>query len=753
MTVYSLFLAGSRPIAALRRGEYIAVSVSPGMTAFSWVSAPARGQTVMMDVGRGQQIFLRVQPSGITPIANDTARMSFQDLQTVDRTRVFDTARVVDEVVTPIQAVAESPDNPARPSEPPKPANKRPLADAEPPQTVRQAASQQKPIPNGQEIKIRGYVTAVTSPSTFEIDLYRVIRNGNVKMQFENPGRDVQFNIDNVKVGTELDIQGEYNETTRELLANTIKVDLDQFRSTPNPQQLALVSRPVVDEPPARPQPSDPPKPATRKALADTQPQQAGRQPPNQQEPREQAKTLSIRVQGYVTAVTSPTTFEIEDYRVTRDEAVTLQFENEAADVQFQIENVQVGTELDIKGDFNDKTRELRAKTIKVNLEQFRKLKNTVVLAQPPSGGLVRSENGWAGTFDADGQRIRLSPESKVSFKLTSEPTERKTPGSEKTDSETDTLASLQDIKAGMLMTYTGVRDASGMILADSVEFARNDFEKGEQDLWNRSMVRFKSPDSSTTSGERSDLGELTVPDIGKFKLVPNEEVQEYVSKVGKSLIPKYALSIAQTDALRFRFQFYVVVNNEPNAFALPTGVFVIYSGLFAVLENEAQLAAVIGHEMAHVLQEHQWRDIKERKILTTASGVTVGEAFGRRTLRDTESLTAAAMRNGYTPEQENQADRIGLEYMVNAGYDPREAPKLWTAIARATGFKGKNSFYNTYDNHATRRSYLLNQIKGNYSNLDFADLRIEENSFRRMTTLANEAVTGKVQAVLQGER
>src|SRR4029079_12886794 len=132
------------------------------------------------------------------------------------------------------------------------------------------------------------------------------------------------------------------------------------------------------------------------------------------------------------------------------------------------------------------------------------------------------------------------------------------------------------------------------------------------------------------------------------------------------------------------------------------------------------------------------------------ASGLTVGEAFGRRTLRDVESLTAAAMRNGYTLDQENQADRVGLEYMVNAGYDPREAPKVWAAIGRATGFKGKNSFYTTNDNPAARRSYLLSQNTENYSDLNFAELRIEEISFKRMTNLANEAVTGKVQAVLQ---
>jgi hypothetical protein len=90
---------------------------------------------------------------------------------------------------------------------------------------------------------------------------------------------------------------------------------------------------------------------------------------------------------------------------------------------------------------------------------------------------------------------------------------------------------------------------------------------------------------------------------------------------------------------------------------------------------------------------------------------------------------------------------------MTNAGYDPREAPRVWAAIAKSTGAPGKSSFYNSYENRATRRSYLANQIRENYSNLNFADFRTEETTYKRMTALANEAVSGKVEAFLQGKR
>jgi hypothetical protein len=466
------------------------------------------------------------------------------------------------------------------------------------------------------------------------------------------------------------------------------------------------------------------------------------RQSSSRPEASEIGKTRAITIRGYVTAVNSPTSFEIDQYRVICDEAVTIQVEKPEPNANFTLDDIRVGTELDIKGDFNETTAEIRARIVNVDLDQFRKSQNIAVLSRRPAG-IVRSASGWTGTFFADGERIRVSPNTKMSLKLNSEPDDS---NGAKAEAVVRPLASIEEITPGMLMTYEGLRDPeSGVILADRVEFARNEFEKGEQDLWNRSMVRLKSPDLVAEKP-----GELTVPGIGRLKIVLNDAVQEYLTQVGESVVPKYALSIPRSNPSRLRFQFYLVADSQPNAFALPTGVFVIHSGLFTILENEAQLAAVIAHEMAHVIQEHQWHDIQDRKTLTTPLGSTVTERFGRLTLQSTEqSPTEAAIRSGYTPAQENQADRVGLEYLVSAGYDPREAPKLWTVIANATGGKSKNYFYDSPDNRIIRRSYLSNEINENYSDLNFKDLRIEEARFKRMSEMAREAI----QPVLQGER
>jgi hypothetical protein len=129
-------------------------------------------------------------------------------------------------------------------------------------------------------------------------------------------------------------------------------------------------------------------------------------------------KISEIKIHGYVTAVNSPMSFDIEDYRITRDAAFKLEFDNPSPDLSFKIEDVRVGTELEIRGIYDDESGELKAKSIKVDMDQFRKLKDTAILDRPPSG-VQQVNGGWRGIFFVNGQRIQVTPETKVLFRLT----------------------------------------------------------------------------------------------------------------------------------------------------------------------------------------------------------------------------------------------------------------------------------------------------------------------------------------------
>ena len=153
------------------------------------------------------------------------------------------------------------------------------------------------------------------------------------------------------------------------------------------------------------------------------------------------------------------------------------------------------------------------------------------------------------------------------------------------------------------------------------------------------------------------------------------------------------------------------------NAFATPNGIVVVHSGFMEMVENEAQLAAVVGHEIAHATHEHTWRQqqFHKKKRIGIALAGAVADAYGMQSLADMATLVNGAIVNGHQRVLENQSDRIGLQYMVDAGYDPRQAPAVWKLMAKKNGVQSTNFFWSSHDNAPTRRSYLMNELKNNY--------------------------------------
>jgi hypothetical protein len=84
----------------------------------------------------------------------------------------------------------------------------------------------------------------------------------------------------------------------------------------------------------------------------------------------------------------------------------------------------------------------------------------------------------------------------------------------------------------------------------------------------------------------------------------------------------------------------------------------------------------------------------------------------------------------------ENQADRVGMEYMTEAGYDARQAPRLWKVMTQQLGDRHTDFFWSNHDNNTTRRSYLMAELKNNYSDVKFDDLKVDSEEFRTVKSL-----------------
>ena len=146
--------------------------------------------------------------------------------------------------------------------------------------------------------------------------------------------------------------------------------------------------------------------------------------------------------------------------------------------------------------------------------------------------------------------------------------------------------------------------------------------------------------------------------------------LEEYVQGVGMRLA-----RVSHRFDLSYRYR--VLNSSVPNAFALPGGFIVINRGLLVGLKSEAELAAVLGHETGHVTARHSLagyqRALAANVLLTGVSVAACGRAGGM----ELSGITASLITNGFSREQEREADWLGIDYMVKAGYNPEGAVKL----------------------------------------------------------------------------
>jgi metalloendopeptidase OMA1, mitochondrial len=148
-------------------------------------------------------------------------------------------------------------------------------------------------------------------------------------------------------------------------------------------------------------------------------------------------------------------------------------------------------------------------------------------------------------------------------------------------------------------------------------------------------------------------------------------------------------------------WQFTLFENDEPNAFALPGGKVGVNTGLFKVAKNDAQLAAIVGHEVAHAIARHGAERMSQG-MLTQLGAAALGMATNSAYAEVAAQAATLGIILPYSRTQESEADHIGLIYMAEAGYDPREAVALWRNF-ESLGGERPPEFLSTHPAEGTR--------------------------------------------------
>ena len=181
------------------------------------------------------------------------------------------------------------------------------------------------------------------------------------------------------------------------------------------------------------------------------------------------------------------------------------------------------------------------------------------------------------------------------------------------------------------------------------------------------------------STAEEVEIGKQVVVDVeSKEKLLKNTTVQNYVNEVGQ----KIARVCDRTDV---EYTFKVIDKEDINAFACPGGFIYVYTGLLDILDNEAQLAAVLAHEISHVVARHSVKKLQNIYGYSILAQIALGDKT-EGVAGDIVNVAAMLILQGYSRDNEFEADKYGILYARNAGYNPKGMIQVFEKFEKMQG-------------------------------------------------------------------
>ena len=215
---------------------------------------------------------------------------------------------------------------------------------------------------------------------------------------------------------------------------------------------------------------------------------------------------------------------------------------------------------------------------------------------------------------------------------------------------------------------------------------------------------------------------------------VVNEAMVQRVGKRLASAVEAYLQNNGMASELQnFQWEFNLVADKQVNAFCMPGGKIVVFEGLLPITQNEASLAIVLGHEIAHAVAKHSAEQMSKKirqQYATQIGGAVLGQVAGQ----NTAAIVTAIAQQGfsfanlkYSRDDETEADHIGLIFAAMAGYDPAVAVPFWQRMAAKSGGGNQNDMFSDHPSDAKRIAAiqaLLPKARQYYQASGYADSR-----------------------------
>lgn len=210
--------------------------------------------------------------------------------------------------------------------------------------------------------------------------------------------------------------------------------------------------------------------------------------------------------------------------------------------------------------------------------------------------------------------------------------------------------------------------------------------EQGEVNADRKQLMLVSSEQITETSAKAYEQTKNEARSKGA--LDRNAEQVRRVQEISRRLIPHTA--IFRKDAPRWAWEVHVISAPTVNAYCMPGGKIMFYTGIIEKLQmTDGEIAAVMGHEIAHALREHGRERMSEAMIQEIGLQVLVATGMvNQKYAGALATFTQVAVGLPHSRGQESEADDLGLELMARAGYDPHEAAQLWRKMNAQGGGK-----------------------------------------------------------------
>ena len=197
-----------------------------------------------------------------------------------------------------------------------------------------------------------------------------------------------------------------------------------------------------------------------------------------------------------------------------------------------------------------------------------------------------------------------------------------------------------------------------------------------------------------------------------KSRVVSRGDAARAVQEVTKRLVaatknPDFLRTIKLPER-KYEWEVQLIESKEVNAFCLPGGKMVVYTGILPICKTDAGLATVMGHELSHAIGQHGAERMAQAQLAqigTTAAGAGLGNMDPNERARIMTVINAGAKFGitRYGQKHETEADHMGLLLMATAGYDPNETVKFWERMKAQSGGSRQPEFLSTHPSHETR--------------------------------------------------